>query len=125
MMPAQTALMSEIPQQMVGRASAMNNIITRVSGSFGIAILAVIMTKRAAYHSAVISWAILPENIAAATGTGISMQEFMPQLGTLIFKTAYVRSINDIFIITGIITICAILPAILLKKGVVAKNEIG
>lgn len=125
MMPAQTALMSEIPQHMVGRASAMNNIITRVSGSFGIAILAVIMTRRAAYHSAVISWGISPENIAAVTGTGISIQEFMPQLGTLIFKTAYVRSINDIFIITGIITICAILPAILLKKGVVTNNEIG
>jgi EmrB/QacA subfamily drug resistance transporter len=38
MMPVQTALMSEILQLMVARASAMNNIISRVSGSFGIAI---------------------------------------------------------------------------------------
>lgn len=123
MMPAQTALMSEIPQQKVGRASAMNNIITRVSGSFGIAILAVIMTQRTAYHSAVISWFVSPDSIAAVGSMGAAASDLMSQIGTSIFQTSYVRSINDIFIITGIITFCALLPAIFLKKGVLADHE--
>lgn len=123
MMPAQTALMSEIPQRKVGRASAMNNIITRVSGSFGIAILAVIMTKRSAYHTAMISWSVSQERVTDIINMGAPMQAFMGQLGKTIFQISYVRSINDIFIITGIITVLAVVPAFILKKGVVTKNE--
>ena len=122
MMPAQTALMSEIQQSKVGRASAINNIITRVSGSFGIAILAVVMTKRSAYHSAIISWGISADNIQGITSAGAPVSSVMAELGQIIFQTSYVRAIDDIFIITGIITILAILPALLLKKGAV-KNE--
>ncbi len=125
MMPAQTGLMSEIPQQKVGSASAMNNIISRVSGSFGIAILAMIMTNRLSYHSAMISWTLPEYSIGAAISSGVQPATLFASLGQMIFQTAYVRSINDIFIITGIITLCAVLPAILLRKGVVKSHEIG
>lgn len=124
MMPAQTGLMSEIPSQKVGSASAMNNIITRVSGSFGIAILAMIMSNRTAYHSAMLTWSLPEYSIGAAIGGGVPPTTLFATLGQMIFQTSYVRSINDIFIITGVITICAVLPAVLLRKGAVKSNEI-
>lgn len=122
MMPVQTALMSEIPKALVGRASAMNNIITRVSGSFGIAILAVIMTQRLAYHSAINSWTLTYEKLFSA-GSNLPFSDLMSMLGIRLFQTSYVQTINDIFIITSIITIVAILPAVILKKGVVADEN--
>lgn len=122
MMPVQTALMSEIPQVLVGRASAMNNIISRVSGSFGIAVLAVIMTQRLAYHSSINSWSLTYEKVFSV-GSEIPFSSLMPMLGTKLFQTSYVQSINDIFIISGIITILAILPVLILKKGVIADEN--
>ncbi len=118
MMPAQVAMMSEIRQQQVGRASAMNNIITRVAGSFGIAVLSVILTHRLAFHSAVISWSVSSSNIALGLGKGVPLSELMSQLGTAIYQTAFVRSLNELFIITSIITLCSLFAVIMLKKGV-------
>lgn len=123
MMPAQTGLMSQIPQHKVGSASAMNNIISRVSGSFGIAVLAVIMTKRLAFHSAILTWNISGDSISDALNSGVPSASLFSSLGQMIFQTSYVRSVNDIFILTGFITLCAVLPAILLKKGELTKNE--
>jgi len=123
MMPAQTGLMSQIPPQKVGNASAMNNIISRVSGSFGIAVLSVVMTKRLAYHSAILTWNISSDSISTTLNSGVSPDSLFSILGQMIFQTSYVRTVNDIFILTGIITFCAILPAILLKKGVLKSNE--
>lgn len=123
MMPAQTGLMSQIPPQKVGSASAMNNIISRVSGSFGIAVLAMVMTKRLAYHSAMLTWNVSSDSIGAALSGGAPSASLFAALGQMIFQTSYVRSVNDIFILTGIITFCAVLPAILLKKGALKSNE--
>lgn len=122
MMPVQTALMSEIPDPSVSRASAMNNIITRVSGSFGLAILSVIMANRTAYHSEIIRWGISEAAIQELTQMGAPIGSVYSEIGQIIFQTSYVRSINDIFIITGIITLLAILPISLLRKGAF-KNE--
>lgn len=119
MMPIQTALMAQIPKDKVSRASAMNNIITRVSASFGIAILSVLMTRRTAYHSELLRWNVTHEDVSAITtaAPGVPADAILGQIGKLIFQTSYVRSINDIFIVTGAVTLLAVLPAILLKKG--------
>ena len=122
MMPVQTALMSEIPKALVSRASAMTNIISRVSGSFGIAILTVIMTQRLAYHSAINSWNLTYEKLFSA-GSSLPLSNLMSMIGVRLFQTSYVQTINDIFIITSIITILAILPAAIIKKGVVADEN--
>jgi len=120
MMPIQTALMSEIPQDQVSRASALNNIISRVSGAFGIAILTIFMGERTAYHSAMLSWQIAPDNVIFHSG--IPFENAMGILGQAIFQTSYVRAMNDVFILTGLVTACAIFSVGLLKKGEL-KNE--
>ncbi len=115
MMPIQTALMSEIPANKISRASAMTNIISRVSGAFGIAVLTIIMSKRTSFHSAMISWQITPNNYIFSSGLPKDAQ--MGILGNAIFETSYVRALNDMFILTGAITGLAILLVIFLNKG--------
>ncbi|MGO9308357.1 MAG: DHA2 family efflux MFS transporter permease subunit [Spirochaetia bacterium] len=126
-MPAQTAAMVDIPTQLIGRASATTNIIQRVSSSFGIAVLTSVLTTRQVLHGNWLAWTVNPANAPAmaalshagalmgggAKGRGIALA-FLQGMAT---KTAFVNAIDDVFIITAIITAFAIVPAFFLKKG--------
>ncbi len=126
-MPAQTAAMVDIPTQLIGRASAITNIIGRVSSSFGIAILTAVLTTRQVLHGDWLAWTVNPANPAAmgalahagalmgggAKGRGIALA-FLQGMAA---KTAFVNAIDDVFIITAIITVVAIIPALFLKKS--------
>ena len=130
MMTAQTALMSEIPTDKVGRATSVNNVLTRVAASFGIAALTLIMTQRNSIHVANLSNAVSANNpmvvlkmkeLASGFANG-TMSDPMANamvsstLGKQIFQIAFVQSMNDIFIITAIITAIAIIPGILIRR---------
>ncbi|MGO9308636.1 MAG: DHA2 family efflux MFS transporter permease subunit [Spirochaetia bacterium] len=135
MMPAQTAAMVEIPTQLIGRASAITNIIQRVSSSFGIAVLTAVLTTRQALHGDWLAWTVNPANPAAmgalahagalmgggAKGRGVALA-FLQGMTT---KTAFVDAIDDVFIITALITVVAVIPAFFLKKGKVAAARGG
>jgi len=127
-MPAQTAALSVIPPELVGRASAITNIITRVSASFGIAVLTSIMNRREVMHAA-----HLADNI---TSTNPMLMDFWSQVGSttgvapeqakslgllylqkVISLEAFVRSIDDIFIIAACFTLAGVIPAFFLRKG--------
>jgi EmrB/QacA subfamily drug resistance transporter len=126
-MPAQTAAMVEIPTQLIGRASSITNIIQRVSSSFGIAVLTTLLTNRQALHGEWLAWTVNPANPAAmgalshagalmgggAKGLGMALA----YLKGMVAKTAFVNAIDDVFIITALITVVAIVPAFFLKKG--------
>ena len=127
LMPAQTAAMVDIPTELVGRASAISNIIQRVSSSFGIAVLTTVLTTRQALHGQWLAWTVSPANPAAmsalsrtsalmgggARGRGMALA-YLKGMAT---KTAFVNAIDDVFIITAIITAFAVIPAFFLKKG--------
>ena len=127
LMPAQTAAMVDIPTELVGRASAISNIIQRVSSSFGIAVLTTVLTTRQALHGQWLAWTVSPANPAAmsalsrtsalmgggARGRGMALA----YLKGMAMKTAFVNAIDDVFIITAIITAFAVIPAFFLKKG--------
>jgi MFS family permease len=129
MMPAQSALMSEIDSEKVGRASSINNILTRVAGSLGIAALTIIMGARTALHSATLTWAVSTTNpsvmnevytLSGKLPGGGGEQFINPAvyslLGQRIFQISFVQSMNDVFIMTAIVTALAIIPGIMLKK---------
>ena len=59
-MPAQTAALADVPTELVGRASAITNIIRSVAGSFGLAVLTSILTMRQAFHGARLAWTLVP-----------------------------------------------------------------
>ena len=129
MMPAQSALMSEIDSEKVGRASSINNILTRVAASLGIAALTIIMGARNALHAANLSWSVSSANpavmnqvseLSGKLPSGGGEQLINPAvysiLGQKIFQISFIQSMNDVFIMTAAVTALAILPGILLKK---------
>ncbi|SMB89840.1 drug resistance transporter, EmrB/QacA subfamily [Thermanaeromonas toyohensis ToBE] len=120
MMPAQTAALAVIPVELVGRASAITNIINRVSGSFGIAVLTAILTNRQALHSAHLAWQI--------TGTNPAVQYFLQQAGPspslglvylngIVQRASFIRALNDIFVIMAVLALTGLLPSFFLEKG--------
>jgi len=126
-MPAQTAALVEIPTQLVGRASALTNIIGRVAGSFGIAVLTSVLTTRQVLHGQWLAWTVNAGNPAAmsalthagammgggAKGRGMALA-FLQGMAA---KTGFVDAIDDVFLITAIVTVVAVIPAFFLKKG--------
>jgi Na+/melibiose symporter-like transporter len=135
MMPAQTAAMVEIPTLLIGRASAITNIIQRVSSSFGIAVLTTVLTTRQALHGEWLAWTVNTGNPAAmsalahagalmgggARGRGMALA----YLKGMAAKTAFVNAIDDVFIITAVIAAAAIVPAFFLKKGKTGGARMG
>ena len=126
-MPAQTAAMVDIPTELVGRASAITNIIQRVSSSFGIAVLTSVLTTRQGLHAAWLSWTVTRANPAAMAAIGQAGAHLgggargrgmaLAFINGLALKTAFVNAIDDVFLITAVITIVAVIPAFFLKKG--------
>jgi EmrB/QacA subfamily drug resistance transporter len=129
--PAQTAALDVVPSEEASGASSLINIVSRVASSFGITILTVVLTSQTAFYTATTSWGI------SSSGQGISqlMQKFSSALGSaqvtlsqakslglsvlsgLVQENAFVRSIDDLFLITTAVVIIGIIPAVFLKRG--------
>ncbi|MDN5362349.1 DHA2 family efflux MFS transporter permease subunit [Moorella sp. Hama-1] len=130
-MPAQTAAMAGLPNELVGRASAMTNIINRVSGSFGIAILTSILNDRIALHTMQMTSQVTATNPAVTSffqqvgsflGGGAAAAAQAQSLGTIylqgvVAQTAFVRGIDDIFVIAAVFALAGVIPAFFLRKG--------
>lgn len=126
-MPAQTAALAVIPQEMVGRASAVTNIIRNVSSSFGIATLTAVLTNRMALHTqhmadTVTSTSIATQeylrNFAAQAGGSVAATRSgaLAQINAQIQQLSFVKGIDDLFIIASVLTVLGVIPAIFLKK---------
>lgn len=128
-MPVTTAGMNTVPPHLVGRASALNNVIRQVSSAFGIAMFTTVMQKRQVFHYANITQGI---NLSPADISGVQqgmsgllthfgfapdvMQGIsMSLLGRQIFQESMVRAINDCFIISSLLCLLAFFLAFTLK----------
>ena len=117
MMPLQTALMSVVPQSQIGRASAITNIMTRVSASFGLAILTLMLTNRIAVHAAYLGWTVSGPNLSSLVAAGgYNLSQVLGLLQMKLAGVAFVQGLNDIFYVTAILTVIAVLPIWLLPK---------
>jgi EmrB/QacA subfamily drug resistance transporter len=125
-MPAQTAALVEIPSELVGRASALTNIIGRVAGSFGIAVLTSVLNTRQTLHANWLAWDVNPANPTAMGALAGASQMMgggarghsmgLAFLQGTVRSTAFVDAIDEVFIITAIFTVVAVIPAFFLKK---------
>ncbi|MBX5476566.1 MAG: multidrug efflux MFS transporter [Clostridia bacterium] len=141
MMPAMTAGMSVVPEREVNAGSAIQNVIQRVGGSFGIAALTSVLLERQAQYFEAYRAAVTPDSPAlqgflqamagaaggaagaastvgaasAAAGSGQALAQLVPQLYGLVLQRATVSAMDDLFVITAVITALAILPALALR----------
>lgn len=132
-MPAQTAALSDVPTELVGRASAISNIIRNVAGSLGLAALTSILTSRQALHGARLAWTLVPSDpivastvsrIGRALGGGAKGHGMaLAYLKGMVSRTSFIDGIDDVFVAAAVFTFVALIPAFFLRRGTVSPGE--
>jgi hypothetical protein len=130
MMPAMTAGLNAVPLAQMSRASSMSNVMRQVFGAFGTAIVVTILQLRQTYHGAILSQTLTPENmplqqlmssaqqwaISQGLGTVQSQAMGVMMVAKQVAISAAVMGFDDVFRVTAVITLLAILPAIFMTS---------
>jgi len=137
--PLSAISLSEIPREKMGQASGISNVIRQLAGSFGVAILATMLTTRVAYHSEMYSQSVNTQSpvykTAIAQGAtyiqthaGVSPSNAQLLAKTMVVKQlskeAYIQGIDDDFLIAGVITLLGGIPLFWLHTKRRSTNEI-
>ncbi|MNL47250.1 hypothetical protein D3C87_1700260 [compost metagenome] len=124
----QTAL-GAVPIQKIGQASGLFNVTRQIGGSFGIAILATILSQRTAFHMAILGQDAARNGLAGhavgalkglmmshGSNAIVAQQQAGAVIGMLAGKQATVLAFQDTFWISGIIMFAGAIPALFLVK---------
>ncbi|EAX49019.1 drug resistance transporter, EmrB/QacA subfamily [Thermosinus carboxydivorans Nor1] len=131
MMPVTVLGLNTVPLPKISRASALNNAIRQVSGSFGIAVLSTVLQNRQIFHYAHIAegW-----NLAAAAAAKVITygERLFTQHGSVASiakikalalaaqiaqRQSYIFAFDDAFLVLAAISFTGIVPALLLKRA--------
>jgi len=137
MMPVSTAGMNTVPLPLVGRASALTNVIRQISASFGIAMFTTIMQTRQVFH-----FTNLAQSVNMNSNDALSMQGMLQGLAThlgisyetaaglgisliakQVGKLSMIRAIDDCFIVASATCVLGLLLCFLLKDKKVVPQE--
>ncbi len=142
--PLSAISMLEIPREKMGQASGLFNIIRQLGGSFGVAILATLLTTRVNYHTQMYGSTINPysqayNNVSTNlkhflmydTGSPAAVAQSQSQMMVIaqVNKEAFIQGIDDDFMASAIITLIGGLPILWLhvkrkeKKGKLAPGS--
>ncbi len=137
--PLSSISLSEISRDHMAQASGLFNIVRQLGGSFGIAILATVLTSRVNFHTQIYGQSIestSPEYRNVSTqmtyqiqhNAGSSLYTAARQSRSLIVgqvnKEAFIQGVDDDFTVASFITIVGVIPILLLhakKKKVSVK----
>ena len=137
MMPSMTAGLNGLPITKMSRGSSMSNVMRQVFGAFGTAIVVTILQQRQAFHTAMLSQLVTPDNLPLqqlmssaqvwAVGHGMSgpqaqmvgMMLVANQVGT----SAAVMAFDDVFRVIAVIILLAVVPALFLKTRKVTATD--
>lgn len=123
--PLSAVSLSEIPREKMGQASSISNVVRQLAGSFGVAILATMLTTRVTFHTQMYSQSIDSQSPAYKTAiaklsthaqahAGSAPATAQAQAKTLVVqqlsKEAYIQGIDDDFLLAGLITLMGGVP---------------
>lgn len=123
MMPVTTSGMTWIPTQDVARASAVNNIVQRLSASFGLAVLTSLVTGWESSRVAGYVAAFNPGNALALHfyQSLVTLLRSTSQAVTLVLglanRNAFVSAIDDLFVVAAAIVVVGIVPSFFLRTN--------
>lgn len=135
--PLSSVSLMDIPRIKMAEASGLFNTIRQIGGSFGVALLGSILTRRVIFHTQTYGEAVRPNSEAfnhivhnlthyVQNATGGAGSEVVLRAKALIAQNltsqAFVQGINDDFLIGAIITLLLIIPFFFLK---IKKNKKG
>ncbi len=141
--PLSTVAINNIPREKMAQATGLFNTIRQVGGSFGVAILGTLLTRRVIYHTAMYSQSV-NKNSAAFKHIQYGLKHYVQQalggagskvtmranalIAQNITSQAFVRGIADDFLAGAVITIVILIPLFFLKyrkKKNVPKVEVA
>jgi DHA2 family multidrug resistance protein len=130
LMPVTVAGMNTVPFAKIARASAINNAVRQISGSFGIALLTTVLQKRQVFH--VSHLAEYMNNTSASTGKALAYTQSLflhhgsvlstaklqalTVLSQIVQRQALVFSFDDTFYVAALICLIGLIPALLIKE---------
>jgi MFS transporter, DHA2 family, multidrug resistance protein len=136
--PLSTVALSNIARHKMAQASGLFNVIRQIGGSFGVAIVGTMLTRRIIYHSAMYGQALDP-NSPTFQHLAYGLQHFAQQavggntaeaaarakalLGSHLAQQAFVQAVNDDFLLAAGITIIGVIPILLLRTRRRQKGE--
>jgi DHA2 family multidrug resistance protein len=128
--PLSSMAMADIPKKDLGQASGLFNVIRQVGGSFGVAILGTLLTRRTIFHSAIYGQAVNAYS-PAFHQSAIGLQSFTQNaiggtwasagiraqalIAMHVGQQAFIDAMNDDFLIAAVITALGVLPVLILK----------
>ena len=129
--PLSTLALSGIPKHKIAQASGLFNVIRQLGGSFGVAFMGTMLTRRTIYHTTTYGQMIDPQstalhqilsgltwfsraNVGGAVDTAVMRARAL--LASHIAKQAFVQAVCDDFLIAAIISIAGVLPILILKS---------
>ncbi|MGH4008253.1 MAG: DHA2 family efflux MFS transporter permease subunit [Pseudonocardiaceae bacterium] len=117
MMPIFTGGIAIIPETQVNVASAFNNVVQRVSGAIGLAVLTAILTTQQTQQMAGRA-ALVPAD-TATPDLGPAVPDWMGQYATYqqTELQVFVGAMNNLFLICAALSVLSALAALLLRSG--------
>lgn len=128
--PLSTLALSSIPKQKIAQASGLFNVIRQLGGSFGVAMMGAMLTRRTIYHTATFGQMIDTRSVSfqrivshlsqfAQMNVGGTRVEALTRAKALIVshvaKQAFVKAVNDDFLLAAAISIAGFFPILILK----------
>ncbi len=133
-MPLNTAVMNRVPFDKINRGSSLSNAVRQLFASFGVAIVATILTNRQTFHQAILAERVtsgspMVQRMLAAAG-GVAAQNgwtpdqakqlLLAMLNGQVLQRAAVLSFDDTFLVLAVMALVALLPALFLRTSIVA-----
>jgi EmrB/QacA subfamily drug resistance transporter len=130
-MPTMTVAMDSIPPSQIPRASALSNVLRQIFGAFGTGVFASLLLDRTTYHQAMLSQTVTSTNLAALNllnstqlalvGQGMTEAAAhgfgLSALWAQVTLAATVRSFDDCFYASMLVSLAGVIPALWLKRG--------
>jgi DHA2 family multidrug resistance protein len=128
--PLSTVALSNIARHKMAQASGLFNVIRQIGGSFGVAIVGTMLTRRIIYHNTIFGQAI-DQYSPSFQHVALGLQRFAQQavggnagesaarakalLGAHLAQQSFVQAVNDNFLLAAGITIIGIVPILILR----------
>jgi DHA2 family multidrug resistance protein len=128
--PLTTLALSEIPRQKIAQASGLFNVLRQVGGSFGVALMGTLLTRRMIFHSAMYGQVVDQHSPAfqqviaqlahfsqhAIGGTpALSAMRANALVISFVAQQSFVSAVNDDFVVAAAITLVTLIPIFLLR----------
>ena len=128
--PLSTIALMEIPREKMAQATGLFNTIRQIGGSFGVAILGTLLTRRVLFHKEIFSSAVNSASPAyqhalygikyfVQNSVGGSASEVVLRAKALIAQNvvnqAFIEGINDDFYVSAVMTAALLIPLLFVK----------